>query len=166
MKTRRGFTLIELLVVIAIISLLSSVVLATLNSARLKARDARAFAEMDQLYLAIMNYADSNNDTLPNPVPLRSDGWADLSQSTSTPFMDNLVSGGYLSRPFVFQNDNYYYYRLGDYTSGSGNDFCTSTIKAIIHFYTYVPPKYPFTDCGGYNQPSSGGQYANCRCIP
>ena len=65
-STQRGFTLIELLVVIAIIGLLSSVVLASLNSARAKGRDARRIADMRQIQTALELYY-SDNGRYPTP---------------------------------------------------------------------------------------------------
>ena len=61
-KNKKGFTLIELLVVIAIIGILSSVVLASLNNARRKSRDARRVADIGQLRLALELYFDTNRD--------------------------------------------------------------------------------------------------------
>lgn len=60
-KTARAFTLIELLVVIAIIGILSSVVLASLSTARLKSRDARRLSDMRQLQTALELYYSVNN---------------------------------------------------------------------------------------------------------
>lgn len=57
----RGFTLIELLVVIAIIGLLSSVVLASLNGARVKARNARRIADLQQMQTAMELYYNDYN---------------------------------------------------------------------------------------------------------
>lgn len=53
-----GFTLIELLVVIAIIGLLSSITLASLSSARSKARDSKRIADLAQIKKALEFYYD------------------------------------------------------------------------------------------------------------
>ncbi len=59
MSKNKGFTLIELLVVISIIGLLSSVVLASLNSARDKSRDAVRIQTLSQYASALELYHDA-----------------------------------------------------------------------------------------------------------
>ena len=67
MKTpARAFTLIELLVVIAIIGLLSSIVLASLNTARAKGRDARRESDLHTLETVILEYENDHNASIIN----------------------------------------------------------------------------------------------------
>jgi type II secretion system protein G len=55
---KNGFTLIELLVVIAIIGLLASIIFASLNKTRMKARNSRRLSDMRQIQLALELYYD------------------------------------------------------------------------------------------------------------
>ena len=60
-RRKRGFTLIELLVVISIIGFLATLALVSLNSARMKARDARRLADLNQFKIALELFYDKNN---------------------------------------------------------------------------------------------------------
>src|SRR5690349_13778227 len=91
----RGFTLIELLVVIAIIGLLSSVVLASLNSARTKARNANRVATVRQIETALALYYSTNGYY---PAYGQNEcGGSEGYTVTSNNFMASLVSAGLLS---------------------------------------------------------------------
>lgn len=112
MQKRKGFTLIELLVVIAIIGILSSVVLASLNSARSKSRDARRVSDLKQLQLALELYYDANK-----AYPAGIAG-AQTNHSDSP-----LVAGGYIATIPTDPSTNAMYTYAGVGASGST---CTS----------------------------------------
>ena len=113
--SRRGFTLIELLVVIAIIGILAAMVLASLGSARSKARDASRKNDLAQIRSALEQYGSDNGGSFP-PATVKqgwsqanglaagpsagSNGFGDATAlATATPpgAMTILKNGGYLS---------------------------------------------------------------------
>ena len=91
----RGFTLIELLVVIAIIGILSSVVLASLNTARTKARNASREETVHSIENALALYITSNNDY--PPIVHNNCGGTD-GTVVGTTFLEALVTAGYLPK--------------------------------------------------------------------
>lgn len=98
MKSKeKGFTLIELLVVISIIGLLASVILVSLNGARVKARDAKRAADLKQLITALELYFDTNN-SYPSTSGNLVDDCSDYGINGVQTALSGLVSGGFLSK--------------------------------------------------------------------
>lgn len=80
---RRAFTLIELLVVIAVISILASLLLAVLGSAKEKARRIQCVSRHKQWGLAFRQYTLDNDDWIaregtPRNGRIRLHNWADI----------------------------------------------------------------------------------------
>ncbi len=136
-NTKRGFTLIELLVVVAIISLLSSVVLASLNSARTKAREARRLSDLHQLDNALTLYVTDNGSY---PGSSGTYYWIDDDQLGLAPYLPNV--------PGVKDPQGYHYayvvfpgnagYKLGavfELSANQGTAFTTNAGTAVTGWY-------------------------------
>lgn len=82
----KGFTLIELLVVIAIIGILSSVVLASLSTAKNKANDAKRMTDLHAIQTALEMYAADNNAyPVTNTWSSRCNAWPDQASGDVIP---------------------------------------------------------------------------------
>jgi len=118
-KRQKGFTLIELLVVIAIIGILSSVVLASLTTARMKARDAQRLSDLKQLELALQFYYDEHG-YYPKESG-GSNGKVGEGGGLDT-MLSQYFSSGVPVDPLGPGNSNYYYYYDGLQWCTNGSD--------------------------------------------
>jgi len=142
MKRQSGFTLIELLVVIAIIGILSTIVLATLEEARVRGRDARRLSDVQQLRTALELYYDNNGQYPPykayteyvDPCGLN---WCNL-QTALAPYIPAM--------PFdpLYPNDSNNQYRYY-YEANSGDTY--ATYGAMVRMES--PSNHPLADNDG-----------------
>jgi len=139
-KSQKGFTLIELLVVISIISLLSSIVLTSLASAREKAKVAQILSTMNNMKVAVeLYYQDNGSFPFASPgqhesdlAPYMSGDWTQIipenslfisPPAASSSCGEGISSSGYIiyyAAPGSINFGNVNYYNAGSSThSGS-----------------------------------------------
>jgi prepilin-type N-terminal cleavage/methylation domain-containing protein len=128
-NTKRGFTLIELLVVIAIIGILSGVVLASLNTARERARNATRISDLKQIALTL-ELANDAAGVYPSPI---------LPAETALTVPNSLVGDGYFTvEPTDPSTDADYSYAL------DGTGYCLGT---ALEGTTPAVPRNDSPDC-------------------
>ncbi len=112
-NNKKGFTLIELVVVIAVIALLASMILVSLNKARVKARDARRKQDLDILKTAMQLYANDHQGAYypsggavfscyPGPAPPAYDDWPASFQSEMAPYLSALPKDPLNNRVYCY----------------------------------------------------------------
>lgn len=146
----KGFTLIELLVVIAIIGILSSVVLASLNTARTKARDAKRLSDMRQMQLALEFYYDSFG-RYPDSDFAGCGGWDSSGDGTFiTPLVSNNFIPTHILDPTINNScGNYAYYR---YSAGSyGCDSVNVNAFYVLGVRDMESSDNPYPSSQGWN---------------
>jgi general secretion pathway protein G len=156
-KHTKGFTLIELLVVVAIISLLSSIVMSSLTSARVKAKDSKIKEEFHQLQQALYLYYDKHGK-YPNETPVGASPWSDNFNSMA----QQLVSDGVLGSVPTPPANNFYLY----YNYGPGNSMGALVVSYISTLSTtgVSPSCRPWAAGTNWCSQSNTSEY--CLCNP
>ncbi len=166
MKTpshKKGFTLIELLVVIAVIGILASVVMASLNSARMKARDARKIADFKNISTALYLYQDTYGRMPPSyftyGINNEVEGGGNYELS-----MQDLVNAGFLSAiPKSPGGPKYHYYNYEG--SPSIGAILVTHLEAAPNTINGIPPSCrPWA--AGVNWCDQTNDKEYCLCHP
>lgn len=141
--SKKGFTLIELLVAIAIIGLLASIVLVSLNSARIRAKDSRIISDVQQMReLAEMYYLDKgyyNNFCASSSCP------ETMANAYSQLMNDAKAQGGWIVNCGC-NNSHCIVAKLA-----SGKYYCVDTTTGTPRIYNTIPTScaQSSSTCGG-----------------
>lgn len=131
-----GFTLIELLVVISIISLLSSIVMTSLNNARAKARDAKRIADLRAVSIALSLYRNDYGTYCVSNAGSGGSGWLNYPYSSPNGVAQELVNLKYLSSVPVDPTQTAVNSGYMIYCSSTSNDF---TLYATLERSNVMP---------------------------
>ena len=143
-QKKRGFTLIELLVVIAIIGLLSSIILASLNSAKKKAQEARILTDLHQLQNALELYKNTTGHYPQEGVTYESSPNIGTENADFKTALNDLVQKHAISEiltpPTGFNPGLYYDYITDDF-SNWGQEYvsCNGVIVKSYLISVYAP---------------------------
>jgi general secretion pathway protein G len=165
----RGFGLVQMLIVLAIIGIMARIVMSNVSSVRAKARDTQRVSDISEIITALKLY---NNDNGHFPCV------SGTNDSTETDFLEELVTGGYMTRMPIDPMNNamyqYRYYSYSDTPSGAcgqygmlnydtehpgtgcvfGGKFITST-HCHVPFPGGLPCSDPWDDENGTNNCST-----------
>lgn len=95
MKTQKAFTLIELLVVVSLIGILATLVIANMNAARERARDATRKSDLRNIQTALrLYYNDNSSYPIVSVLPAWGNSW--------TPYMNVLPADPLTSQSYIY----------------------------------------------------------------
>ncbi len=166
LKKEKGFTLIELLVVIAVIGILAAVILASVNSSKLRARNSQRISDTRQLFNAF-----SLGLTNTGSVPVSS-SWICISATCygvwvsvgADPVTDAYLAN-YISKKLVDPADSsrgyggYLYSNIASSFNGTYDGFLFSAGSYVR--WTTEPPVSP-SSCGAGHIYNATAAYVQC----
>src|SRR5213592_4476646 len=125
---RAGFNLVELFVVIAIVAILAALLLPALTKAKEQGRSSICKNNMRQLTLAMVLYADDNNDHLPWP--------GDVDRNWPPDWVFGGQPNTFPNNPATWNNTDYGFHA----ESGSIFPYATSQPRVVPHrdYYTTI----------------------------